>query len=436
MAPLSMASKKYSFFQRNKQTLYQRQHNKRRHYPQRNHHLYLLIVFAVQLLFFVPIWWLYGRLPTAKHDQLCSSSIQHNTKHCIEIRSKPILEYSLNRKKLNKRSLSWKRHLFDEIDWNFALWSHVRRNLDYHLDWTDEPKPALPVPGSPFGNMYYLPSSTFVDTISRKDRFPTVQERIEYYMGDFYYPPRDQSPTNNILGESYRKQIYGHLMNTLYIQKGFENFMIESVMINPMHRNYRNFIECSEFKTIPTFYHHHHHHEKIEEPIVLKANYCRDSVDLMLLWDQFHVSAPLLIHYKDFIPILNQNNIDAEHFYNSIDFPLFNKVRDLTNGEAVRGGAIPDGIPYSCVLWPLNRRRHLVEVGEVIANDVPWEQKTAQMIWRGGINVHDPKTLNVDPSFSGPLQRWLLVNNHQNSNRINAKYYEPSSEMMVFHKML
>ena len=171
--------------------------------------------------------------------------------------------------------------------------------------------------------------------------------------------------------------------------------MIDIVMINPLDMNPLHFIECAEKKIIINFnqpngtvVHDWNTLERIKlwEPKELKANYCRDSVDLILLWNELKVTAPLVMHYKDFVPIIPSNA-------NPIDWPLFNKVRDLNPGEE-RGGAVPPGRMYDAILCPFNGRRHFSTVWDVPKNDIPWHtKKGSKLLSRGDYNVASPMHL-------------------------------------------
>lgn len=247
--------------------------------------------------------------------------------------------------------------------WSFELWSFYRRLLDFHNN---------PVPGTKDGDIYYTPSrDVFLEAFglsldssipSREDRFPSVEERIRYYMGDFYEPKQ-----RNLVGDKFRRHVNEDWINTLKIPIQ-QNNMIDSVMVNPFGNDPLMLIQCSEFLRAPTVsttpgknegeYIYNIHSlledyqkmkdEKLSEPRSLKANYCRDSIDLFLLHKELNVSAPLLIHFKDFIPMMKNPELDK-------DLPLFNKVRDLTDGTVNREGAIPDGTPYNVIIWPFNR---------------------------------------------------------------------------------
>ena len=124
------------------------------------------------------------------------------------------------------------------------------------------------------------------------------------------------------------------------------------------------------------------------------------------------------MHYKDFVPIIPSNA-------NPIDWPLFNKVRDLHPGEE-RGGAVPPGRMYDAILWPFNRRIHFSTVWDVPKNDIPWHTKKGpKLLWRGDYNVASPMHLKTKVDLSGPLQKWLLVHNYHESPHVDAMYFSP-----------
>ena len=199
--------------------------------------------------------------------------------------------------------------------WSYDEWRSYRMSEDFkHC--------KCPLP-SESNYEYYEPSEEHYRIVGkeaakeRSARFPTVKERINYYMGEFY----DNKAKTVLVGESFRKKIYGHWWNTLNIGV-HQTYLIDSVMVNPYKLESSVFIECAEFARIRT---NQRNEMDLDEPRTLKQNYCRDSVDLILLSRQLNITAPILLHYKDFIPILHPD----EH---ASDFPLFNKVRDLSGG--------------------------------------------------------------------------------------------------------
>jgi len=337
--------------------------------------------------------------------------LRNNSISVPQLNSKSESKSESKSKSKSERERERERHILRK-KWDYDSWRTYRISADdkyssSHLPLQLDDK-----------NKYYEPSAEHYKVVGkevandRSSRFPSVEERIKLYMGEFYDLKRE------LVGESFRKKMYGHWWNTLNIGL-YQNYLIDSVMVNPYRLDSGVFIECAEYARLrslenTTF--------GLNEPRVLKQNYCRDSVDLIILWKELKVTAPLLMHYKDFIPVLTADQ-------NPSDFPLFNKVRDLTGGEQRRGGAVPDGRPYHCILWPFNRRRHLIPAAGVIKHDIPWHEKRGDvLLWRGDYNVGDPSSLltdNINISISGPLQKWVLVTKYINSTLVDAKYFSP-----------
>lgn len=199
----------------------------------------------------------------------------------------------------------------------------------------------------------------------RNDRFPSIAERIRYYMGKWY----DKSIP--MYGKEFQADAYIQRKSTREYGP-YSNILVDFT-------NKDNLWNCYNSKK----------EYKVFSP------YCRDYMDIAILHSQR--SANILQYIGDGVP----------HVTHEIrKYPIFGKVRPLipyddnTTMAAVRP-----------IILPLNRKRHYGITSDVSNNDVPWEQKVSKAIWRGKYDT--PRTRHI---------AYSLVSKYVNSTLVNAKF--------------
>eukprot|EP00816_Leptocylindrus_hargravesii_P010254 CAMPEP_0196822984 /NCGR_PEP_ID=MMETSP1362-20130617/85575_1 /TAXON_ID=163516 /ORGANISM="Leptocylindrus danicus, Strain CCMP1856" /LENGTH=830 /DNA_ID=CAMNT_0042202695 /DNA_START=296 /DNA_END=2788 /DNA_ORIENTATION=- len=250
--------------------------------------------------------------------------------------------------------------LSDEIKDKHHQWSTYLRILD-------------------MGDMKQIPSLPDIDwslhPLKREDRFPSVQERVEYYMGHWYNASIEMS------GLDFRRDVFRSEKTTRRYHNG-SPFMVDLFGREPM-----GFANCNMYEKGMARY------------------YCKDAVDLALL--QSEASASLIMHFGDEIVQKSMGEMTG--------YPYFNKVRRLRDTD------------IETIIWPLNRRRHLLPPLYVPENDIPWDQKVGgSIVWRGGpkgnsVNFEDGKISRTSKRQS-VNQKWNLVSKYAGSSVVDAKF--------------
>lgn len=222
----------------------------------------------------------------------------------------------------------------------------------------------------------------------RSDRFPSVEERIQYYMGKWY---NTSIPTYGI---DFHKKTYVYQRTT----RQYNNSA--ALAVNLLGLNRSALYWCYE-------------HSKDR----LKRAYCRDYIDLAILHKEG--TSNIIHHVGDAIP---GYRIEADKTY-----PVVNKVRhycgerDPQSNKFINDVCNKDMI--DCIVWPLNRHRHFGPPAQIYKYDVPWHKKKGRLIWRGG-PAQNAKWRPSDKFslMNTDMMKWKLVSKHTNSSLIDAKY--------------
>jgi len=214
---------------------------------------------------------------------------------------------------------------------------------------------------------------------TRKERFPSVEERIKYYMGKWF----DESI--KMYGHKFRQTSYAAARTTRAYG------IMSSYAVNLFNLTQDGLLACDQ-----------------EETSVLHA-YCRDYVDLAIL--HHGCTSNVILHLGDSIPNTPHKDV-AIHQY-----PVLNKVRHFCDpkfreqtGDDLNPTCGTDD-KIDAIIWPMNRIRHLSPAAMVYKQDTPWKDKVGRAIWRGGSN---------DPF--GMKTKFELVNRYVDSDLVDAKF--------------
>ena len=225
-------------------------------------------------------------------------------------------------------------------------------------------------------NHLHLPERTlnfnFTNHPTRIERFPSVDERIEYYMGKWF-----NSSAVSTYGRGFEEDTYTQHKST----RQYGPF--SRVLINLYNLDRKELQKCYQNK----------------KELKVFSPYCRDYSDLAILLSEGTANVPHFI--GDGLPRVTKE---------LLKYPLFAKVRRLgQHGDSDDD----DGLApvADTIVLPLNRKRHFAPVWQVPENDTPWRMKIPKAVWRGGQASHDSKEMKN-----------ALVFQHLESKIVDAKF--------------
>ena len=220
---------------------------------------------------------------------------------------------------------------------------------------------------------------------SRSERFPSVDERIKYYMGKWY------NASIPMYGRQFDKDTYIQRQSTVQ----YEAFA--DILVNLYDLDRERLMECYQNK----------------KELQVFAPYCRDYIDLAILHSDGIAN---VIHFiGDALPSYVPKEL--------IKYPMFAKVRPTCVNQLNGYGNSNCRSDHSMhpIILPLNRKRHLGIAAEVPVNDIPWEEKKHLAVWRG--KYEKLTEAGVNGSVHGsPDMKYALVSKHLNSTLVDAKF--------------
>jgi hypothetical protein len=207
----------------------------------------------------------------------------------------------------------------------------------------------------------------------RSHRFPSVEERVQYYMGKWF------NTTVAMYGRDFERSTFIQRKTT----REFGPFA--DILVNLYNLNKAQLLDCYKNK----------------KELHVISPYCRDYIDIGILNS---MGSANVIHYiGDGLPAYVPEEIKK--------YPMFGKVRRICSYEGCKKSKIEP------ILLPLNRKRHFGVASIVPKDDISYEEKTAKAVWRGKLHgkVHDTMIDTNDIKFS-------LVSMHFNSTIVDAKF--------------
>lgn len=231
---------------------------------------------------------------------------------------------------------------------------------------------------------------------SRSKRFPTVDERIKYYMGRWH------NVSIPMYGVQFDRDTYIQRQSTLQ----YEAFADILVNLYDLDRN--RLMECYLSK----------------KELKVFAPYCRDYIDIAILHSGG--SANVIHFIGDTLPSYVPDEL--------IKYPMFAKVRALCNDDddsAYVNSFCKKHQSVHPIILPLNRKRHLGVAAEVPHNDIPWHMKMPLAVWRGKYEKIDNKFLDTGSIGGSPDMKFALVSKHLNSSLVDAKFSKHNDDAPV-----
>jgi hypothetical protein len=280
---------------------------------------------------------------------------------------------------------------------------------------------------------------TRTDELTREERFPSVEERVKLYMGNWYVPPcdGDQQPNTEWIDFFYDTKTPDTVWRSLILSDNSEanrfSHQIESV-IEPDKVFFLEesiLMDCLEGEQGGG--------GDFADRVFARKNmqmYCFDaagSLSTALKHVQREETSmqevPTLIQFGD---------LRHSHVYGDVLFPHFKKFRSATTPELLQlSTSNVDCVPPEHqilqtlrqtktpqpIVWKFATARHFRILDKVYREDTPWDQKKPQAVFRGqltgsldGYKRHAPDEVNCMN-----MRRCRLVYQHHTSPLIDAK---------------
>lgn len=233
---------------------------------------------------------------------------------------------------------------------------------------------------------------------TRADRFPSVEDRVKFYMSDWYLQPcsdEDKLGYSEVYNGNYTiirvdvdAQSYDFYGS---IQRNKPLYLDPSVLSTCTSSLFNLALRTVSFqKSQSHLVDDRRHHRPI----------CADLEGLLPL-------KPSLAYFGGVGP--------------SIPVPLFSSVRDVSlvpfaSPESCRTKSRPKSDRNSPILWRMSSRRQFDMLVSSKLRDIPWEKKTPTAVFRDLGRLLDSR----DECLEDPVCRFIIE--HANSKLINAGY--------------
>lgn len=220
----------------------------------------------------------------------------------------------------------------------------------------------------------------------RSDRFPSVEERLRYYMGKWY------NASVPMYGSQFERDTFIQRKTT----RQYGTF--SDILVNLYNLDKEKLTDCYNNK----------------KELHVMAPYCRDYMDLAILHSEG--SANVIHNIGDGLPTYVPEEI--------VKYPMFNKVRPLCDDNM--NSVFVNKICHNKkrvepILLPLNRKRHFGVASLVPENDIQWEEKMPKAVWRGQYGKTDKSHNGSDIDNTHDI-KYALVSKHLNSSLVDAKF--------------
>lgn len=265
---------------------------------------------------------------------------------------------------------------------------------------------------------------------SRKDRFPSPEERLKLYMSNWYVPPCADSAEGHVHYDFYddgtewpRLRVQSTDTNRTILDLSSQIAPDTAFFIDP-----GTVFDCLLPDPQP----------KYENRVEFRKNmnmYCVDAASSILTAIQ-HVNS----ESNQTIPTIVQfGDLKHSHFYGSVTIPHLKKFRSAAQSpqslqkvvqstcyDANRPNLeiIHDSDYMQPIVWKLASRRHFGNLERVSREDTAWEHKKDMAIWRGQLTGSRDGGFDKDlPAETNclKLKRCRLVYKHSNSTLIHAR---------------
>lgn len=227
----------------------------------------------------------------------------------------------------------------------------------------------------------------------RSERFPTVGERIEYYMGVW------RNTSIPMYGAQFHSDTYIQRQSTLQYQA------FADILVNLYDLDKDRLMECYRNK----------------KELRVFAPYCRDYIDIAILHSDGLAN---VVHFiGDALPSYVPDQL--------VKYPMFAKVRPLcypNNSPGYLNNFCRNNKWIRPIILPLNRKRHLGVATEVPNNDIQWDKKIPKAVWRGKYEKVDSISIARGVIGGSNDMKYALVSKHLNSSMVDAKFSKHNND--------
>ena len=257
-----------------------------------------------------------------------------------------------------------------------------------------------------------LPSAVL--SLTRRERFPSVEERIQLYASNWYQPPCNSA-------QQFRW--YQHDGGESLVVSN-TTFGVDIVPDQTFYLSEEIIIDCArdedDSADLPTSRHIQFRHNM--------RMYCVDAVEMIELLDHH-------LHSGDDVPLLIQfGDSKTSHLYGIVELPHFKKFRSTVVTQKALGASVtsceynPLKTVHSSnvmqpIVWKLATHRHYRQLPNVFRHDTPWEEKRNQAVFRGqltgAVAVYEKR--EDDLVNCQKMRRCRLVLEMNSSQYVDAK---------------
>ena len=257
----------------------------------------------------------------------------------------------------------------------------------------------------------------------RSDRFPSIEQRVQIYMSDWYKPPCfDRKPNIHFRThktEDTKPMVQVSVFEGLDFVPSEMNISADVTPDSIFMMDKSSFIDCGK----PGRFGMH--------------LYCNDVIDIG--YTNSIVETPLLFHFGDQIASLNFGLVQVPHFKKFRASTSISEIERITYGLPCQADSINDwpriqttydentaGKKYfQPIILKLETDRHYGPVGSVQTYDIPWDMKKDMAVFRGALTGYNKLTENIDVSNSTALclnlDRCRLVLAASSQAKVDAK---------------
>jgi len=257
---------------------------------------------------------------------------------------------------------------------------------------------------------------------SRSRRFPSVEQRVQLYMSDWYLPRCQKDGNKTLLLFSYKRDLGVHrVKNPSGKRSKIYNFSLTDIPVDTAFSlDYDSILNCSK----------NHTHNTMKK-------YCIDVINTlfpvlgMLGWNVTSVAhgngqAPFLLQFGD-------SDRSAKH--GKLPLPVIKKFRTSMTREQINivtGGDCYDpsksATIFHGIIWKLGSGRHYGAVPDIPKLDIKWKKKKNKAVFRGSLTgytrqMNEHKGYNKSDVLQQCLwtQRCRLVYQYYNSTLLDAR---------------
>ena len=260
------------------------------------------------------------------------------------------------------------------------------------------------------------------EMLQRSERFPSVAERVQLYMGDWYVPPCG--------GDDTRIRYNMTLPGLMWIQE--------------LGNDGRRFVLDSKFngtKTEGAFdqVHFLERHSMVES---CSHRYCLDLIQYLFpALDAWNTSVPILFQFGDAERTVAPP-VAPGAAGRAPRLPIWKKFRRVTTKQpALQDQSNTSTCTSSStskydqpIVFKLKTQRHFGPVAKVDGFDVPWEDKIDRAVFRGALTGKHPTRHEGDTfvELCSSIPRcWFVYQSlHKNNSLVDAKLVRTRSSLL------